>query len=460
MNRIILNEKDYEHMRNHLLRGMHSDEEAAFMIASTKTTKHGIDLLVKEVIPVPPEALLTQSSSGLQINPDFISIVVKRCRQERRSLLLAHSHPFSSHGVGFSSIDDYGEQELMPKIVARVPDRVHGTMVFGRRSLDARLWAPEGRYLEVSQVKVIGRPVKTIIPTSSPGGQPEQTNQEEHARQVLAFTQSGQTHISNASVGIVGVGGIGSIVFHVLVRLGVEDITVIDDDLIEGSNLSRVVGSRPEDVAEGLPKVEIMRRLGQQISPGARITPIKGTVIDLSVASRLLDLDVIFCCTDTHSSRMVLTRICSQYLIPLIDMGVDIQPSKEGKIRRVGGRVMVLLPTDPCLDCLGVINPEIISREMAADQYVHTPYVQGVEDEHDPAVISFNGTLASLAVTEFINLMLGCFVRDGVPTYQVYDGIKGEVRLAVLKPVRNCGGVCAEARAAGDHIGLPCRLDR
>lgn len=460
MNKVIFNEKDYEHLRSHLLRALNSDEEAAFLIAGTKVKEEGVDLLIREVIPVPPDALITQSSSGLQIDPIFISVVVKRCRLEHRSLLLAHSHPFSSHGVSFSSIDDYGEQLLMPKIVARVSDRIHGTMVFGHKSLDARLWTPEGCHLGVGQVRVIGRPVRTIITTSGPRGPYEQVNQEEHARQVLAFTQHGQTLISRTSVGVVGVGGIGSMVFHQLVRLGVEDITVIDDDLLEASNRSRVVGSVPRDVVEGLPKVEIMRRLGKQVSSGARITPIKGTVLDLSVAKRLLGLDVIFCCTDTHSSRMVVSRICSQYLIPLIDMGVDIQPSKKGKIRRIGGRVMVLAPTDPCLDCLGVIDPALVSREIATDHYVHTPYVQGEEDEHDPSVISLNGVLASLAVTEFINLVLGCFERNGGPTYQVYDGVRGMVRLVELKAIRNCGGVCEEVRAQGDNVDLPCRLDR
>lgn len=460
MNRIIFNQKDYDHLRSHLLRAMNSDEEAAFLIAGTKVKEEGIDLLIKEIVPVPSEALITQSSMGLEIHPDFISTVVKRCRLENRSLLMAHSHPFSSHGVGFSSIDDHGEQLLMPKIVARAPNSVHGTMVFGRSSLDARLWTPEGRHLGVGQVKVIGRPVKTVIPTSSPRGPHQQTNQEEHARQILALSSHGQGRLSRTSVGIVGVGGVGSIVFEFLVRAGVQNITVVDDDLIERSNLSRILGSLPEDAIEGRSKVEVMERLGQQVKPGATIKPIKGSVLDLSVAKQLLDLDVLFSCTDTHSSRMVLSRICSQYLIPLIDMGVDIQPSKEGKIRRIGGRVMVQTPTDPCLDCLGVIDHEAVSREMAEDHYVHTPYVQGAEDEHDPAVISFNGAVASLAVTEFLNLALGCFERNGAPTYQVYGGVRGMVRLVELKAIRNCGGVCEEVRAAGDIIDLPCRLNR
>lgn len=460
MNHIIFNEEDYEHLRSHLLRALHSDEEAAFLIAGAKSKDQGIDLLIKEIIPVPPEALITQGPAGLEVHPDFISVIVKRCRQESRSLLLAHSHPFSLQGVSFSSVDDYGERLLMPKIVARVPDKVHGTMVFGRQSLDARLWTPEGEHMEVNQVNVIGRPLKTIIPTSATMGLRDQAAQEEHARQVLVFTQRGQDLLSKTSVGIVGVGGVGSMVFHQLVRLGARDITVVDDDLIERSNLSRVVGSIPNDVEEKLPKVEIMRRLGQQISPEARVTPVKGSVLDMSVAKRLLEVDVLFSCTDTHSSRMVLSRVCSQYLIPLIDMGVDIQPTREGKIRRIGGRIMVLIPTDPCLDCLGVIDPAVVSREMEEGHYVHTPYIQGLEDEHDPAVISLNGTVASLAVTEFIDLVLGCFDRKDEPTYQVYDGTKGIVRAVALKPINNCGGVCDEVRAAGDQITLPCILDR
>jgi molybdopterin/thiamine biosynthesis adenylyltransferase len=48
-------------------------------------------------------------------------------------------------------------------------------------------------------------------------------------------------------------------------------------------------------------------------------------------------VDMIFCCTDNLSSRLVLNRLAFQYLISLIDLGIDIECSEEGKIRTAGG---------------------------------------------------------------------------------------------------------------------------
>ena len=121
MNRIKFIRAAYIGLRSHLLRGRNADEEAAFLICGVARQQHGTDLLVREVIPVPQEALLSQHGAGLEIDPVFIAAVLKTAKAASYSIVLCHSHPFSVGSVGFSGIDDRGERELFPRFMDHIP---------------------------------------------------------------------------------------------------------------------------------------------------------------------------------------------------------------------------------------------------------------------------------------------------------------------------------------------------
>jgi molybdopterin/thiamine biosynthesis adenylyltransferase len=144
-------------------------------------------------------------------------------------------------------------------------------------------------------------------------------------RQIRAFGSAGQHLLAHLRVGVVGAGGTGSAVCEQLIRLGVGEITVIDDDVIndDGSNVTRVWGSTMADI--GMPKVDIVARTAAHIGFSTRINPIKGTINDEANARELRHCDVIFGCTDDNRGRMTLSRIGTWYLIPVIDMGVEAE---------------------------------------------------------------------------------------------------------------------------------------
>lgn len=462
MRRVItFTKKDFEELRNDLLRENCVDEEAAFLVGGTSDSPGQLNFLIRKVVFVPNDALLSKGPVGLKINPDFISIVLKECRQNNLSLILAHSHPFSSARVGFSGIDDYGENQLFPKIQQRVPNGHHGTMVFGQSSIDARIWQQNGtkKTFPVDLIKIIGNTIEIIYPSSAmniPSYKPEKI----YNRQILALTEEGQSLIRQTTVGIVGLGGLGSQIFQQLVHLGVERFVLVDNDSVEESNLPRIVGSTAKDAKLKTPKVEIMTRLGRKINRRIKVVEVMDTIYHNSAASRLRDVDVIFCCTDTMVSRMVLSRISQQYLIPLIDTGIDIQPNTEGGIRRIGGRIMIVYPEGPCLECMGIINQGKLMQETSSSSTImqRNPYIQG-HNTSVPSVISFNGVVASLATTEFINLITNCFERPNQKIYHVYDGKKGNVHAVQMIPLQKCK-ICEEVRALGDNIELPCILNR
>jgi len=456
---IIFTQNDFDVLRDHLLRGQNADEEAAFLTAGTSQTSEGLKLLVREVIPIPDDAFIFKGPAGLTFSPEFISQVVKKCRYEKLSIILAHSHPFSGSHVSFSGIDDHGEAELFPKIQQRVPDQHHGALVFGQSSIAGRIWMrgqPSSTPLD--SVGVIGDSLQ-IYPCSYRTNAGRYEIRETYQRQVLAFKKEGQKLLEQVTVGIVGLGGVGSHVFQQLVHLGVKKFILIDSDAVEESNRSRIVGTRSEDSVRKVNKIEVMGRLGRDINPGVRVIEIPGTVFHNSVAVQLRNADVIFCCTDTMVSRMVLNRMAFQYMLPVIDMGIDIQLGNGGGIHRIGGRVMVVSPDGPCLECMAIIDHDLLTRETATpDEIQHNPYIQNV-DEPAPSVITLNGVVASIATTEFLNLITGCLGRPHGKIYHVYDGRKGIVRNVQMRPITGCQ-LCKDVKALGDSTPLPCILNK
>jgi len=407
---ISLTGEDYDSLRTHLLSSA-PYEEAAILLAGLCTTQDLMELLVREVVPVPKDGYLIKGGLYLEIDPEFLAPLIKRCRVEGFCFVLAHSHPFSGR-VSFSGIDDAGEASLFERILRRVPDMPHGAIVMGHDSVAARVWLPTQdcskpvHLLKVAGSRITKSYLTDCLSGSGSGGA------DRYSRQVLVFGERGQQLLRDMKVAIVGVGGIGSQVYEQLVRLGVGCVIPVDGDVIEDSNLTRVMGSSRSDI--GRPKVQVMRELGLKINPDLKGEPLRGSVLHASVAMKLRGIDVIFSCTDNLRSRMVLNRMAHQYLLPLIDTGVDIQPdpSDAGQTRRIGGRVMLVYPDGPCLACLGILAPQLIRREIEGRL---PSYVQG-QTILTPSVVSLNGVIASLAVTEFLNLVTG-FARRRPATW-------------------------------------------
>lgn len=219
----------------------------------------------------------------------------------------------------------------------------------------------------------------------------------------------GQQKIADTAVAIAGLGGLGSHVAQQLAYLGTRRFALIDHDHITESSMNRVVTADDVDVAEATLKVEAARRRILAVNPNAEILTVPTRLDDQDALAALLGLDVIFGCVDNDFARVQLTRMCSSLALPLFDLATDVDTTTTPIT--FGGRV-VCCTGNGCLVCLDVLDQDQLARAaMSEEQAEAHQRIYGVRrtalDRTGPMVVSINGTVASLAITEFIAHVTG-----------------------------------------------------
>src|SRR4029077_14879246 len=137
-------------------------------------------------------------------------------------------------------------------------------------------------------------------------------------------------------IAIVGAGGTGSAVAEQLVRLGVCPLLLVDNDELSSSNVTRVYGSTPRDV--GRPKVEVLRDHLIAIAPNLDCQVVRGMSTLKHVTKAICGYDLVFGCTDDNAGRLVLSRLSTYFLTPVIDLGVLLSSDRAGTLSGIDGR--------------------------------------------------------------------------------------------------------------------------
>jgi molybdopterin/thiamine biosynthesis adenylyltransferase len=401
-------------------------------------------LIVREVHVAPPDAYLERTPIAVRLDPAFGLPLEKAARLNGWSLVYVHTHPHSAEAV-FSKIDDTSESAIGPYAAARIPGVPHVSLLFSRDQVNARvLGGVLGvRVIEVGANLIAAHDPREAIPL-----------EERFDRQVRAFGVEGQSRVAGLTIGVVGLGGTGSLVAQQLAHLGVSRFVLVDDDLIEATNLNRVVGAVPADVA-ATSKVDVAERQIRALRPDAVVVKYRVDVTSFGIARRVAEADLIFNCTDTHASRHVLNQVAYQHLTPVIDMGVSI--TVDDRMRaRLAGHAKMMAPGLGCLWCARHLDPGRVREElMTEEQRRADPYFQGAANVEQPAVISLNGAVASVAVTMFLAAVAGV---PSDPRYVIYDG--NRARMNAVEDVRDehCNYCGVNSTAGwGDTYALPAK---
>lgn len=228
-------------------------------------------------------------------------------------------------------------------------------------------------------------------------------------RNIRFFGRSGQERLRSVSVAVVGVGGIGTHVVQQLSLLGVGGLALIDPQELDRSNLNRYVGARYDDPIPGTRKVDVGERIARSIGPEIRIVKVFDSLVSHDAFRAIIEADYAFGCVDREGVRLILNELCAAYSRPYFDVASEIV--SEGGVA-YGGRVFAAWDGGGCLACLGILDLAEAQQDLFGPEGRRDfEATYGVEHTHlgdpGPSVVSINGVVASLAVTEFMVAVTG-----------------------------------------------------
>lgn len=166
-----------------------------------------------------------------------------------------------------------------------------------------------------------------------------------YSRQLMlpGFGEAAQLKLKQTKVLLIGCGGLGNAASQYLVSSGLGQLTLVDGDKVELSNLQRQILFRDSD--KGLNKAKVAARQLKQLNPHVQITAVDQHFSADNADALLAKADWVMDCTDNFHSRKLINRLCQQQKISLISAAAIAQQGQ-----------LMLWPfahnQSPCYSCL------------------------------------------------------------------------------------------------------------
>ena len=225
-------------------------------------------------------------------------------------------------------------------------------------------------------------------------------------RQIRLFGIKGQEKLKEATVLVVGAGGLGTAASLYLVAAGIGKLILVDKENVELSNLNRQILYWTEDVEK--PKVEAAKSKLIKLNPNVKIITYK-SVLEEDMARKLVkEADVVIDALDNWETRFMLNKVCVEERKPLIHAGVF----------GMHGQLLTIIPGEtPCLQCIIPEKPP--------------------EKKGFPVLGTSPGILALMQVTEAIKIITG-YGKPAKGKLIVYDGERMSFSEISVKRRKDC----------------------
>ena len=272
------------------------------------------------------------------------------------------------------------------RIENEVPDKSAPIVVYcesGVRSLLAGATLQQMGYTDVASMaggiqawKASGLPIDKPVVLS-------QEQRSRYSRHLLVpeVGEAGQAKLLQSKVLMIGAGGLGSPAAYYLAAAGVGTIALIDNDVVDESNLQRQILHNTKRI--GMPKVESAKETLTALNPDIKVVALNERLTKENIMDLIWDYDVVLDGTDNFPTRYLLNDASV----------IARKPVVHGSVFRFEGQVTVFQPYEgPCYRCLFPLPPPPELAPNCAEAGV-----LGV----------LPGTIGLLQATEVVKLLLG-----------------------------------------------------
>ena len=276
---------------------------------------------------------------------------------------------------------------------------------------------------------------------------------ERYERHMRFFAKDGQEKLARSRVVVIGAGGLGSHVVQQLALLGVGSLTVVDGQDLKETNRNRYVTARHTDPIPGTRKVDIATRLIAEIDPEIEVKAVHDSLVSDEAFKVVIGADVVFGCVDKEGARLILNELCAAYSRPYLDLATELSPPEDPS--EYGGRVCTVWHGEGCLVCRGVLDMDAAQIDLSGpEERAARKRLYGIPEEllaeTGPSVVSINGVIASLGVTEFMVALTGIRMPNPIVTYK---GKGGGVSVNREAPLPDCY-YCKVVRGTGEKADV------
>jgi hypothetical protein len=385
-------------------------ERVGFLFTRTKMLADGsVLLLAVEYVPIEDEDYIEDNTVGAKIGSVAIRKAMQHCYDLGAGCFHVHLHdhrakPSPSH------TDNKSLPRLVKSFMNITDQQANGILILSEDSAFSMIQLPGTRqFSRQNKITIVSFPMSFLCSESE-----ITAGTNIYSRQSF-LGEKAQEYFSSIKVVIAGYGGGGSHIGQQCAHLGIKNPVVFDSDILEDSNLNRLIGGEFRDIKKRTSKINIARRIIKQILPSSK--PVCVNVRWQEKPELLQAADIVVGCVDSYAERQQLEAECRRYLIPYIDIGMDVYVDGDDA-PSISGQVILSMPDKPCMWCFGFLTERKLGLEAA--KYGNTG--------GRPQIVWSNGVLASAAIGVLVELVTGWTRRKEPIVYLEYDGSKGLLR--------------------------------
>jgi molybdopterin-synthase adenylyltransferase len=221
-----------------------------------------------------------------------------------------------------------------------------------------------------------------------------------------------QQRLLDATILVIGAGGLGSPVAMYLAAAGIGHLIIADGDTVDLTNLQRQIIHSTDSIGQA--KVQSAAQAIAQLNPDVKVTTINARLSDDDLLSQVRLANVVVDCTDNFVTRHDINRACVAAKVPLVC----------GAAIRFDGQLMVFnanLAESPCYHCVFAQSAEV-TEELCALMGVFAPVT---------------GIVGTLQAAEALKLA-GQFGQPAIGQLMMINALDGRVDCIAVKRDPHC----------------------